>query len=70
MRFKVFIFALIFIILPVTVNAQGNSSLCDRACLEGYIDRYMDAMLRNDPSLDLFSRDCKFTENVQLLSAP
>ena len=23
----------------------------------------MDAMLDNNPSLDLFSRDCKFTEN-------
>jgi hypothetical protein len=23
----------------------------------------MDAMLKHDPSLELFSRDCKFTEN-------
>ena len=36
---------------------------CDRVCLENYIDRYMDAMQNNDPGLDLFSRDCKFTEN-------
>jgi len=27
------------------------------------MDKYMDAMLENDPSLELFSRDCKFTEN-------
>lgn len=39
----------------------------DRAYLENYIDRYLDAMMDNDPSLELFSRDCKFTENgVQL----
>jgi len=63
MRVRVLIIAIIFIIFPVTVNAQVNNSLCGRACLEGYIDRYMDAMLENNPSLELFSRDCKFTEN-------
>jgi hypothetical protein len=36
---------------------------CDRACLEGYVDRYLDAMLANDVSPKLFSRDVKFTEN-------
>lgn len=36
---------------------------CDRACLEGYVDRYLDAMTANDPSLDLFARNCRFTEN-------
>jgi hypothetical protein len=44
-------------------QAQEKSKSCDRACLENYVDRYMDAMLKHDPSLDLFSRDCKFTEN-------
>ena len=40
---------------------------CDRTCLENYLDRYLDAMQANDPSLELFTRDCKFTENgVQL----
>ena len=63
MRAKIFIMGFILIILSMTVNAQGDEDSCDRACLESYIDRYMDAMLENDPSLDLFSRDCKFTEN-------
>ena len=40
---------------------------CDRACLENYLDRYLDAMTANDPTLELFARDCRFTENgVQL----
>ncbi|MBN2419700.1 MAG: hypothetical protein JXL81_09975, partial [Deltaproteobacteria bacterium] len=49
----------------VMVVFSGNviAKECDRACLEKFIDRYMDAMLNNDPSLDLFARDCKFTEN-------
>jgi hypothetical protein len=46
---------------PVSVPA------CDRVCLENYLDRYLDAMMANDPNLELFTRDCKFTENgVQL----
>ena len=63
MRTRVLISVLILILLPCILNARENNNSCDRACLESYIDRYMDAMLKNDPSLDLFSRDCKFTEN-------
>lgn len=36
---------------------------CDRACLESYIDRYLEAMLDNDVSPALFAQDTKFTEN-------
>jgi hypothetical protein len=40
---------------------------CDRACLEKYVDQYMDAMLSHQPSPTLFAKDCRFTENgVQL----
>ncbi len=37
--------------------------VCDRACLEDYVDKYLDAMMVNDPSPALFSEDCIFTEN-------
>ncbi len=63
MRIRFFIIILTFVFLPIAANAQGDKNSCDRTCLEGYIDKYMDAMLENDPSLELFSRDCKFTEN-------
>ncbi|HUF71913.1 MAG TPA: hypothetical protein VMR74_03325 [Gammaproteobacteria bacterium] len=36
---------------------------CDRACLEGYIDRYLVAMLEQDVSDNLFARNVRFTEN-------
>ena len=62
MRIKVLIFIIIAILFPFNISARDNNS-CDRACLENYIDMYMDAMLENNPSLELFSRDCKFTEN-------
>lgn len=38
-------------------------SPCERACLENYVDRYMDAMLDNEPDGTLFTEDCIFTEN-------
>jgi len=63
MRVIISIIILILISFPIAVNSQENNGSCDRTCLEGYIDKYMDAMLANDPSPNLFSRDCKFTEN-------
>ncbi|NLD35428.1 MAG: hypothetical protein GX654_01005 [Desulfatiglans sp.] len=66
MRKGFMVFTVILFLLP-GVYAFGAGKTCDRACLEGYIDKYLDAMKDNNPSLDLFARDCKFTENgVQL----
>jgi hypothetical protein len=40
---------------------------CDRACMEKYVDQYMDAMLAHEVSPKLFAKDCRFTENgIQL----
>ena len=63
-----------FIVLCLTVAASASSAQpprvtppCDRACLEGFVDRYLDAMLANEVSPKLFARNVKFTENgVQL----
>ena len=37
--------------------------VCDRACLEGFIDRYLDALTAHDPSRLPLTKDVKFTEN-------
>lgn len=53
--------------------AQGKGkavSPCDRACLENWVDRYVDAMLAHDPTKLSWSRDFKFTENGQRLVPP
>ena len=55
--------AVVLTLLPVAFSQRADKNSCDRACLEAYVDSYMDAMLENKPSLELFSRDCKFTEN-------
>lgn len=57
-------------VVPPSALAQQPpraNPACDRACLEGYVDRYLDAMLANEVSPKLFARDVKFTENgIQL----
>ena len=34
---------------PEAISPESQSS-CDRACLENYVDQYMDAMLANNPN--------------------
>ena len=60
---RLMIIAAVLTLFPPAFSQSAEKTSCDRACLENYVDRYMDAMLDNDPSLELFSRDCKFTEN-------
>lgn len=66
-----------FVLLVLTVPAlfaQGKGKAatpaCSRACLEGYVDRYLDAMLAHDPSKIPFARDVRFTEQGQRLTLP
>jgi hypothetical protein len=63
MRIKLFVVAVILVLLPGAFAQPAGKPACDRACLEKYVDRYMDAMLAHDPNLALFARECKFTEN-------
>jgi hypothetical protein len=40
---------------------------CDRACLEGYIDKVLAAMIAHNPNQLMLARDVYYTENgVQL----
>ena len=50
-------------VLPAMAQAPQASPACDRSCLNGYVDRYIAAMLARDVSDRLFARDVKFTEN-------
>lgn len=40
---------------------------CDRACLEGFVERYFDALIDNDPSKLPLAEDVIFTEDGQRL---
>jgi hypothetical protein len=68
MRIGVFAVA-IFSVLSTAAFGQAplKKPACDRACLQGYMDRYLAAMLKQDVSNDLFARNVRFTENgIQL----
>jgi hypothetical protein len=47
--------------------AFGQSGTCDRECLNGFVDQYLDAMIRHDPKLVPLTKNVKFTENGQRL---
>lgn len=40
---------------------------CNRECLNGYVDQYLDAMVKHDPKLVPLTKNVKFTENGQRL---
>lgn len=54
-------------LLAASAAAQGN---CDRACLEGFVDQYLDAMLAHNPKMLPLAANVKFTENGQRLIIP
>jgi len=45
---------------------QGAGS-CDRECLNGFVDQYLDALVKHDPKLVPLTKNVKFTENGQRL---
>ena len=54
--------------LTAGLAAPGASAqTCDRACLEGWVDRYFDAVIDDDPSAVPLADDVRFTENGQRL---
>ena len=47
--------------------AAQTSARCERACLEGLLDRYVDALVAHEPSRLPLASAVKFTENGQRL---
>jgi hypothetical protein len=41
---------------------------CDRACLEGFVDKYLDAVLAHNPALVPLAPDVRYTEDGQRLA--
>jgi hypothetical protein len=63
MRTKLIVVAIFLALLPAAFAQQAAKPACDRACLEKYVDQYLDAMLAHQPSPTLFAKNCRFTEN-------
>jgi len=50
-------------VVPLMNVAAQPAASCDRACLEGWVDRYLVAMRDGNVDPALFAREVKFTEN-------
>jgi hypothetical protein len=48
---------------PEGSSGTGLAARCDRACLEGHVDAYLEALVANDPSRLRLARDVRYTEN-------
>jgi hypothetical protein len=61
MRMKFFVLSIVLLLFPGAIAQAAGA--CDRACLENYVEKYLDAMMTHIPNPALFAKDCKFTEN-------
>ena len=52
---------------PVTPEVKPATPPCDRPCLEGFIDQYLQALAKNDPSTLPVADNVVFVENNQQL---
>jgi hypothetical protein len=48
--------------------AHAQSTACDRRCLEGFVDRYLDALVKHDPEAVPLAPNVRFTEQGQRLT--
>jgi hypothetical protein len=55
---------------PQSGSPKTISQPCDRACLEGFVEQYLDAAIAHDPKLLPLASNVKFTENGQRLVLP
>ena len=60
---KFILCAFALLTLPVFAQPPMKKPACDRACLIGYVDKYIAAMLAKKVDDALFAREVKYTEN-------
>jgi len=51
----------------LVTTTKSRAASCDRACLEGFVDRYFAAVIADDPGAVPLARNVRFTENGQVL---
>ncbi len=51
-----------------SVKTESAPSDCDRTCLEGFANQYLEALVAHDPSRVPLAKNVKFTENGQELA--
>ena len=53
--------------LAVSPKAASAAETCDRTCLEGFVNQYLDALAAHDPSKLPLTKNARYTENGQTL---
>src|SRR5690242_19674351 len=61
-------FALALVLSLVASGSALAASSCDRQCLEGFVDRYLDALIAHQPDKVPLARNVRYTEDGQLLA--
>ena len=56
------------IVLTLAVGRAFGADSCNRACLEGFVDRYLDAVTAHQPSMVPLAVGVRFTEDGQELT--
>jgi hypothetical protein len=59
--------ASVLLLLSAGLASAAGAPSCDRACLEGMVERYLDAVTANKPSMVPLSPNVRFTEDGQRL---
>jgi hypothetical protein len=54
-------------LLAASGGARAADAPCDRACLNGFIDQYIAALVAHDPSKLPLTKNARYTENGQTL---
>lgn len=67
MRNDGFAIGAVTLALASALAGQSKAGGCDRACLEPFVDRYLDAVAAHDPAKAPLAKGAKFTENGQRL---
>jgi hypothetical protein len=67
-RFRAWPLLALVLALPAAAQSYGERTAlprgdCDRACLEGFVNRYVTALGQKDPSQAPFAKHIRFTEN-------
>jgi len=57
--------AALLVLAVSLVAAPASAATCDRACLDGLLTRYVDALVAHDPSKLPVTKDVRFTEDSQ-----
>lgn len=52
-------------IQPLGVHSANPEARCDHACLDGFMDQYLTALEKHDPSRLPVAPDARFTENME-----